>query len=309
MGQGSEGRNMHRLKGISMIIVGAMLWGATGPMMEWLLKNTNLAVPTMTATRLLVAGVIILGTMKMKGMQITLLWRQKVWARKLLLFGVFGMLGAQYAFVQSINASNAVIATLFQFLAPIYIIVFVSWGHRRFPPLVQILGMIVTLGGLFLLLTNGSLAGFVLSKAAVIWGIVLGFTFSFYTLYPVRLMQEWGVLLPVGWGMVIGGLAMFITTPLTILKQTPQLLKWDVASILLLIIVVGTVAFILFLSSMKYITPIETSILTSFEPLTAIAISALWLGQVLGVWQMIGAFVMLIGVTWLSIAGSKVRTK
>ena len=37
------------------------------------------------------------------------------------------MLGVQYSFVASINTSNAVIATLFQFLAPIFIIVFVSW--------------------------------------------------------------------------------------------------------------------------------------------------------------------------------------
>ena len=112
-----------------------------------------------------------------------------------LLFGVFGMLGVQYTFVASINTSNAVIATLFQFLAPIFIIIFVTASQKKWPPIVQVLGMFVTLIGLLLLLTNGSFSGFALSKVAVLWGLALGFAFSFYTLYPVRLMQEWGVLL------------------------------------------------------------------------------------------------------------------
>lgn len=263
----------------------------------------------MLTVRLLLAGLFLLIMLKIQGKQITLPWRQGGWARQLLIFGVVGMLGVQYTFVASIDASNAVIATLFQFLAPIYIILFVSWTHRRLPPIVQVLGMIVTLGGLFLLLTNGSLAGFALSKAAVIWGISLGFTFSFYTLYPARLMQEWGVLLSVGWAMIIGGGTLLLANPLAIVRESKHLLNWDVSIMLLLVIIVGTLAFTLFLGSMKYITPVEASVLSSFEPLTAMVVSIFWFGQILGMWQLTGAIVMLIGVTWISVAGSKINVK
>jgi len=168
--------------------------------------------------------------------------------------------------------------------------------------------MIVTLIGLFLLLTNGSFSGFALSQAAVLWGVALGFTFSFYTLYPVRLMQEWGVLLVVGWAMIIGGATLFVMNPLQVITHLGYLADWNITMMLVLVIIVGTSAFVLFMSSMKYISPVETSILSSFEPLTAMVISVLWFGQVLGMWQLAGAIVMLIGVTWLSIAGSKVKT-
>ncbi|MBO1912892.1 EamA family transporter, partial [Microvirga sp. 3-52] len=70
-----------------------------------------------------------------------------------------------------------------------------------------------------------------------------------------------------------------------------------------------TSAFILFLASMKYISAIETSILSSFEPLTAIIVSMFWFGQVLGAWQLVGAVVMLVGVTQISIAGSKIKNE
>lgn len=297
---------MSRLKGIVMIIAGAMLWGATGPMIEWLLDNTEMTVSFMLVIRLLFAGALLLTMLKMQGKQITLPWRSKFWARQLLIFGIVGMLGVQYTFVATINESSAVIATLFQFLAPIYIILFVSWMHRKLPPVAQVAGMFVTLVGLFFLLTNGSLSGFTISKGTVLWGLVLGFTFSFYTLYPSRLMQEWGVLVSVGWAMLIGGIALFIMNPISVIKQSYLLTEWNTALMLFLIIIVGTSAFILFLASMKYITAIETSILSSFEPLTAIIISMIWFGQVLGVWQLIGAVVMLIGVTQISIAGSKI---
>jgi len=291
-----------------MIISGAMLWGATGPMMEWILLNSDMTVSYMLTVRLLIAGAFLLAMLKMQGKKIAQPWKDKVWARQLLIFGVVGMLGVQYTFVASIESSNAVIATLFQFLAPIFIIIFVTATQKVWPPVVQVLGMIVTMIGLFLLLTNGSFSGFALSQAAVMWGVALGFTFSFYTLYPVRLMQEWGVLLVVGWAMIIGGVTLFVTNPLQLITHLDYLADWNITMMLVLVIIVGTSAFILFMSSMKYISPVETSILSSFEPLTAMVISVLWFGQVLGMWQLAGAIVMLIGVTWLSIAGSKVKT-
>lgn len=299
---------MNRLKGLIMIVTGATLWGTTGPMMEWLLDTTEMSVSFMLTIRLLLAGAFILVMLKLQGRQIALPWRQKIYARQLLIFGVVGMLGVQFTFVAAIEASNAVIATLFQFLAPVYIILFVSWMHRKFPPLVQSLGMIVTLGGLFLLLTNGSLSGFALSKMAVFWGVSLGFTFSFYTLYPARLMQEWGVLLSVGWAMVIGGGALLVLNPISTVKQMKLLINFEASLMLLAVIIVGTLAFTLFLGSMKYITPVEASVLSSFEPLTAMIVSMIWFGQILGMWQLSGGIIMLLGVTWISVAGSKIKT-
>jgi len=290
-----------------MIIIGAILWGASGPMMEWILIHSDMSVSFLLTIRLILAGAFLLSVLKIRGVKIYRPWKQKVWARQLLLFGVVGMLGVQFAFTTSIEKSSAVIATLFQFLAPIYIITFLSWSNRRWPPIQQILGIVVTIIGLFLLLTNGSLSGFALSKVALIWGIVLGFTFSFYTLYPIRLMGEWGVLLSVGWGMVIGGVTLLILNPISSITEMKHLTDLPISIMLFLIMVIGTVAFVLFLSSMKYITPIETSILSSFEPLTAIIVSVIWFGQVLGMWQLWGALIMLAGVTWISIAGSRVK--
>lgn len=292
-----------RSKGILLIILGSILWGATGPMMEWILNNTNLSVSFFLTVRLITAGLCILFFLAITGKKIFLIWTDISWLKQLVVFSVLGMLGVQYTFVAAIEASNASIATLLQFLGPVYIILFLSWKNKIFPPKYQIIGIIGTLIGLFLLLTNANMKVLLISKEALLWGLAVGVAFSIYTVYPARLMKEWGVLLIVGWGMLVGGVVLAGVTQVWKSDEWTHLTVFPINLIVVIIILIGTIAFILFLSSMKYITAVETSILSSIEPLTAMIISVFWFGQILGSWQYIGVIIMLLFVTWLSIAG------
>ena len=68
---------MERVKGIVMIVFGGMLWGATGPMLEWILANSEMSIPFMLSIRLLLAGILILAVLKMRGQRITLHFSNK----------------------------------------------------------------------------------------------------------------------------------------------------------------------------------------------------------------------------------------
>lgn len=297
---------MQRLKGVLMIIIGAMLWGATGPLMEWLLSETPLTVPFLLTIRLTVAGILLLLFLQI-GLKkkVSTIWKQKIWLKQLFIFSIFGMLGLQYSFVATIDASNAIVATLLQFLAPIFVVLYVSLSMRKFPPRYQVLGIAGTLVGLFLLLTNASFDTLLVSTKALIWGVTVGLSFAFYTLYPARLMKEWGVLVVVGWGMFLGGMLLGIGTGVWRSPKWVLLKDGTMIILLTLLILFGTAAFVLFLSSMKYISPVETSVLSSIEPLTAMLISVVMFGATLGMWQVIGIVIMLVCVTWLSVAGDK----
>ncbi|QHJ69973.1 DMT family transporter [Planococcus halotolerans] len=295
---------MNRVKGIAMILSGAALWGATGPLMEWLFETYGLSVSFLLTLRLIIAGVLLLVFLKMKRIKILSVFHGGIWVRQLLIFSVLGMLGVQFSFVSSIETSNAVVATLFQFLAPVYLILFISLRHKKFPPKYQLIGMIGTMAGLFLLLTNGRLDELAISGIALFWGVMVGLAFAFYTLYPGRLMEEWGVLLIVGWSMLFGGIFLGLVNPVFQSNDWPLLAKPGVSLGILAVIIIGTLAFVLFLSSMRFILPVEASILSAFEPLTAMIISALCFGQFLEPIQLGGAAIMLVFVTWLSLAGN-----
>lgn len=57
---------MLRLKGILMIVIGAMLWGMTGSITEWVLANTELSVPFILTIRMIIAGSSILAFLSIK---------------------------------------------------------------------------------------------------------------------------------------------------------------------------------------------------------------------------------------------------
>lgn len=296
---------MERLKGIAMIIIGSMFWGATGPMMEWLLQKTTMTAEFMLAVRLTIAGILILGIVAMQKKSVFSIWKNRNHSVQLLIFSLIGMVGLQFTFVKSIEVSNAIIATLLQFLAPIFIVIYTSVIGKVFPPRSQLIGIFGTLVGLFLLLTNGSVSGLLVSNEALVWGLLLGFTYAFYTLYPARLMAEVGVIIIIGWGMIIGGLIFSVTGQLWRTEQWLLLLDPVIVVIIIATGILGSFAYILFLTSLKYISPVETSILSSIEPLTAMAISVVWLGSTMYNWQYVGILLMLVFVAYLSIAGSK----
>ena len=243
--------------------------------------------------------------MKIRKQQIFAIWKDAVWRNQLIIFSFLGMLGLQFTFVKTIEASNAVVATLLQFLAPIFIVCYIAARHKKWPPYKQVIGIVGTLVGLFLLLTNGSISTLLVSDVALLWGLFLGLTYAFYTLYPARLMAEWGVLLVVAWGMLLSGIMLAGIGQIWKSDDWLLLLQPNIFIMMASLVILGASAFVLFLSSLKYISAVETSILSSFEPLTAMIISVFWFGSVMLGWQLFGCVLMLVFVAYLSIAGEK----
>ena len=158
-------------------------------------------------------------------------------------------------------------------------------------------------------MTNGSFSGFALSHSCCFLGNCTWFCLLVLHVVPSPADARMGSLVIVGWGMIIGGVTLFVSNPLSIVTHLELFNRLDYNGHALPRHYRRDRAFILFMSSMKYISPVETSILSSFEPLTAMVISVIWFGQVLGMWQLTGAIVMLVGVTWLSVAGSRVKVE
>ncbi len=300
---------MLRVKGILMIVIGAMLWGMTGSITEWVLANTELSVPFILTVRMVIAGSSILAFLALKKEDIFTVVKTTYWRNQLAVFSILGMVGLQFTFTMAIETSNAVVATLLQFSAPIFIVLYVSFNHKKMPPRYQILGISGTLAGLFLLLTNGSMSSLLVSKEALLWGVAVGLTFAFYTLYPARLMKEWSVLTIVGWSMLFGGIVLGLVNQVWLSEEWLILIQPKMIFIMAILIFFGTLAFLLFLNSMNYISAVETSILSSVEPLTVMVISVIWFDTMLQSVQLMGAMVMLIFVTWLSIGDKKTEVE
>ncbi|KEK23315.1 DMT family transporter [Bacillus gaemokensis] len=292
-------QNNRRL-GLIMIITGATLWGLSGPMIQWLFQNTVVSSIDFLTIRLLLAGIFILCFLLVKKQNIFRIWKHPLHFVQLIIFSILGMLGAQYAFIETVHISNAVTATLFQFLGPVLITIYVAFEHKKFPAAMQILAITAALTGTYFIITNGSIENIVLSKEAIIFGLLTAIGFAFYTLHPASLIKKWGTTLIIGWGMLIGGIALLICNRSFQWNHLSQTFTFQTFSMLILIIISGTLSFLLYIGSLKYLSATETSILSSIEPLVAAVVSITWLNESFGAYQLLGGVCIILAVIFLT---------
>lgn len=295
-------RTQHRLKGVLFAIIGAALWGLGGTISDLLFNQRGIDVDWYVTARLIISGIFLLGVYKVlySKRSILVVFKNLKIFISLLIYSLIGMLFVQYAYMSSIATGNVAVATLLQYIAPVYIIIwFVIRGLDVFRPF-DILAIVMTLVGTFLLLTNGSITHLVVSPTSLIWGIIAGLALAFYTIYATNLIEKFPSLLVVGWAMIISGIAMNFKHPIWHIHAS----SLSISTIFYLIfgIIAGTaLAFYLFIDSLQYLSPKETTLLGTIEPVIAVITSALWLDVSFKPVQVVGIVIILVLILILSL--------
>ncbi|MGE7274096.1 DMT family transporter [Brevibacillus panacihumi] len=278
-----------RRKGILLVIIGAIFWGIGGTVSKKLFQQYAIDVNWLVTTRLLIAGFLLLTVQFFaKGRsQITGVWKNRRAAVQLIVFGLLGMLAVQYTYLASIKHGNAAVATLLQYLAPVMIIIYLILRKQIVLTRQDLLTVSLALVGCIFLLTDGSLSQLSVPTPAIVWGILSGIALAFYTLYAVSLLKQYDSLVIVGWAMIIGGFALSFIHP----PWQMNFSSMTIAAHLYVgfVIVFGTmVAFWFYIESLQNLSPKETSLLGSLEPLAAVLTTVFWLKEPFGIFQWVG---------------------
>ncbi|PFN98041.1 EamA family transporter [Bacillus sp. AFS076308] len=280
---------MNRRKGIFLVITGAIFWGIGGTVAKKLFQHYQIDVDWLVTIRLLIAGFLLL-TVQCFGKdrsQILGVWKTRRIAIHLMIFGLLGMLAVQYTYMASIKHGNAAVATLLQYLAPVMIIVYLLFRKQTVLTRNDLLTVSLALVGCFFLLTNGSISQLSVPTLAIVWGVLSGIALAFYTLYAVPLLKQYDSLVIVGWAMIIGGIALsFIHPPW---QMDFKSLTLEAYSYLVFVIIFGTMfAFWFYIESLQSLSPKESSLLGSIEPLAAVLTTVFWLKEPFGFYQWVG---------------------
>ncbi|MEM1505282.1 EamA family transporter [Domibacillus sp. 8LH] len=290
---------MNRRKGLFLVITGATFWGIGGTVAQKLFYQYAIDINWLVTIRLLIAGFLLLAVQffRKDSSQILDVWKKKRTAVPLMIFGLMGMLAVQYTYMASIKHGNAAVATLLQYLAPVMIILYSILRKQSVFTRKDFITVSLALAGCFFLLTNGSISQLSVPILAVIWGVLSGIAFAFYTLYAVPLLKQYDSLVIVGWAMVIGGFALSFThSPW---QMDFKSLTLEAYVYLVFVIVFGTmIAFWFYIESLQSLSPKESSLFGSIEPLAAVLTTVFWLKEPFGVFQWVGA-VCIIGMILL----------
>jgi drug/metabolite transporter (DMT)-like permease len=265
------------LTGVLLVLSGAVLWGVSGNVAQYLFHRFEVDPGWMTSVRMLSAGALLLlvSGVADRNPDVFRIWWDKSSRDGLFIFGIFGMIGAQYTYFEAVAAGNAATATLLQYLNPALIIIYLLIRGRRRPSRKELSAILLALAGVFLIVTKGHPDQLSIAPAALFWGILSAFGGAIYSMQPAGLLKKWGAAVVVGWGMMIGGVIMGLFYPpwITAVRWTPVALFC-----LSFVILFGTfAAFYLYVASLRFLKPIETSLLGCAEPLSSAIVSVLWL--------------------------------
>lgn len=278
-----------RKKGFMLVVTGAIFWGISGTVAQKLFQQTAIDINGLVTIRLLIAGMLLLTVqffVKDRS-QIWGAWKNGKTAFQLIVFGLAGMLSVQYTYMASINYGNAAVATLLQYLAPVMIMIYLLLRKRMVFTRKDLFTVFLALVGCFFLLTNGSISQLSVPNAAILWGVLSGAALAFYTLYAASLLKRYDSLVIVGWAMIIGGLGLSLIHPPW--QIDVKSLTLDGYLYLAFVILFGTmIAFWFYIESLQSLSPKETSLLGSLEPLAAVVTTVCWLKEPFGWFQWLG---------------------
>ena len=158
--------------------------------------------------------------------------------------------------------------------------------------------LVLAMLGVLLIITKGNWDTMDFSIAGVAWGLASAMLGAIGTIQPGRVVRKLTVFPVIGWAMTFSGAAACLYN-----NPFETNVIWNTMGIIcyLHIVLCGTiVSFCCFLKSMEFIAPPIASMLTCFEPLSAVVLSVVLLGTTFGFTEAIGALCILATVFLLA---------
>ena len=286
-------------KGTLFTVIAGIAWGLSGTSGQYLMAH-GISALVLTNIRLIVAGLllVLLSYIKSKEQFLAFL-KDKSSLFSLLLFSLFGLFLNQLAYLSAIQETNAGTATVLQYVCPVGILAYTCIKDKVAPTIAEIISMILTIGGTFLIATHGQMDQLSMTPAGLFWGLFSALTYALYIILPIKLIQKWGSILVIGVGMTISG---FVAVPFTGLIGASIPLSFDIFLAFAGIILIGTVfAYTAFLKGASMIGPVKSSLLASIEPISAVFFAFMIMGDIFYLVDFLGMAMILLAVTIISL--------
>lgn len=268
-------------KGSFLALFGAVCWGVSGCVAQYLFEYEGMDSNWLTPLRLGLAGVVLflyyLLRSKKDRQALFAPWRDPRDAIDLVIYGLVGVSGCQFLYFLTIQLSTAGVATILQNLSPVMVLGVTCLQARRAPRAFEIVSIVLALVGLFLLTTHGSLTGLVISPAALVSGLLSGVCVVLYTMWPRRLQSRHSTPVMQCWAFVMGGAVFgFVFAPWAS-GYVPSLR--GVLGIVFVSLIGNVLAFCCFMQGVKMVGAQRANLYTFAEPVTAALLSTLLLGS------------------------------
>ena len=284
-----------KLRGMLLASLASSLWAISGISGEILFKQFNFSSDWLVSTRTLVSGILLFMIVIFIEKKSILRPLKNKWdSMGIILFGVAGMYLVQYTYFKTIELSNVSFATILQFTAPFFIFIYESIKNRKLPSVLTITLLFMTILGVVFIATKGNFSNLSVSLEALLFGLVSAIMIAFYSTYPKKLLKKYGSITVVGWGMIIGSVISNIIHPIWEIQG--DINTKSIIQVITVVILGTSIAYLIYIASLNYISSSLAGILTAFEPVLAAVLSVVTFGLKFSIIELIGFVLVFVSI-------------
>lgn len=297
-------RNMSKTtRGVVCTLIGGTCWGFSGTCQKFFMDAYAVDPLWLVCVRQLVGCVLffaLAAAMPADRARLKEFVRVRaggVAGAALLVAAALSSLVNSSAYVIAINLTNSATATVLQTLGLVVLMAYACVRERRGPRGLEAAGVACALAGTFLLATGGDPTQLAMPLDGLVWGIITGVSYAFYSAVPAPSLERWGSPIVNGCMMLVSGLilAVFVRP----WESAPALDASGIAWLVVIILVGTFLAFALYLQGVKDVGPLRASLLGTSEPISATVFSAFWLGTAFTPADLVG-FVLILATVFLT---------
>ncbi len=281
--------NANRFIGIIFIIISAISFGAM-PIFARLAYSSGADPITVLFLRFGIAAVVMLGIMLVSKTP----FPRGLVLLELILLGAIGYVGESLAYFTALTMASPGLVALLLYIYPALVTALSAIFLKEHLTTPKIVALFLALSGTVLavqITSGGSLTGILL-------GIVAAVDYAIYILLGSRIVRRSGSIGSTA--IIIASTAgvYAIIAPIRGMVFPASAQGW--MAILAIALISTVLAFVTFFAGLKRIGPTTASTLSTFEPIVAVALAAIVLGETITPVQALGGILILIAVVILS---------
>ncbi|EKW99096.1 DMT family transporter [Ligilactobacillus saerimneri] len=288
-------QSQHVVKGIILAALASVMWGISGTILQFISQTAHIPAAWFLSVRTLISGVIILTiSFFVYGTKIFTVFKDRRQAFYLFAYGILGLALNLLTFYHSVQLGNSAMATILQYLSPLFIVLGTVVLERQWPLRSDLIAFVIALVGIFLSITRGDISQLSIPMSAFLWGLGSGITAAFYVVLPRPVVAEHPPFVVLGWGTLIAGVFFNIQRPLWV--GAPALNMKLVLAIGAVILLGTILPFGTLLYSLHFAPADVVSIMDAVQPLATLVLSVIFFSLHLTWAEIIGSILVIVGI-------------
>ena len=284
-----------KLRGMLLASLASSLWAISGISGEILFKKFNFSSDWLVSTRTLISGILLfLIVIFIEKKSVLKPLKNKRDCAGIILFGIAGMYLVQYTYFKTIELSNVSFATILQFTAPFFIFIYESIKNKKVPAVSTVILLFMTILGVVFIATKGNFSNLSVSLEALLLGVISAIMIAFYSTYPKKLLKKYGSITVVGWGMIVGSIISNVIHPIWKIEGDVNI--QSIIQVMIVVILGTSIAYLIYIASLNYISSSLAGILTAFEPVLAAILSVAIFGLKFSFIEIVGFLLVFVSI-------------